>query len=135
MRPTAGSNSGCLLQVMAYLTVAGGWWNIGATDTMGLAGNWTSVSGSILGRGGGSQAKFTNAQIEQVLRAYSCFSAPQAASGYVPVSCSSPSTLDISATDTTIDPTAESNNFTNGDASLLCDDPFNCVIYYDSSAP
>jgi hypothetical protein len=47
----ANSNSGCLLEVVGYLPWGGdqGWWSIGTKDAMGLSGNWTNVSGTILG--------------------------------------------------------------------------------------
>jgi len=137
--PTAGSNSGCLLEAVADLPWAGGWWSVGATDGLGLSGNWTNISGTILGSGNGSTASFTNTQIEQVLRAYSCFVAPSSATGYTPQPCPPPKTplgwlFDLSATPTIVNATGESNNLTNTPVTFACK-AYDCWLSYNSSAP
>jgi hypothetical protein len=143
--PNANSNAGCTLWNFAYLPWVGGWWAISAADGLGLSGNWTEVSGSLLGSGNGSGASFTKTQIYQVLRAYSCVVAPQDATGFTPQPCSPPagpfdiallSHIELSATPTIVSgfQTQESNNLTNGPVTFVCE-AFDCWLSYNSSSP
>jgi hypothetical protein len=142
--PTPGSNSGCSLQAVGYLPLAGGWYASGVTaDLLGLAGNWTNVNGGLLGEGGGSSAVFGgSAQIQTVLRAYSCFLQPTDATGYIPQACPPPPPtnpffrhlVEISATDPNSSTTGETNNLINGPATLSCD-VFDCLVFYNSVSP
>jgi len=138
----ANSNSGCLLEVVGYLPWGGdqGWWSIGTKDAMGLSGNWTNVSGTILGSGGSSSATFTKTGIDQVLRAYSCFLAPSDATGFAPQPCPPPNPAwlgfltDLSGTPAISSVTGESNNLTNGPVTFTCQD-FDCWLEYKSQSP
>jgi hypothetical protein len=138
----ANSNSGCLLEVVGYLPWGGdqGWWSIGTKDAMGLSGNWTNVSGTILGSGGSSSATFTKTGIDQVLRAYSCFLAPSDATGFAPQPCPPPNPawlgflIDLSGTPAISSVTGESNNLTNGPVTFTCQD-FDCWLEYKSQSP
>jgi hypothetical protein len=142
--PTPWSNSGCSLQAVGYLPLAGGWYASGVTtDLLGLAGNWTNVNGGLLGAGGGSNAAFHgSAQIQMVLRAYSCFLQFADATGYIPQACPPPpptnsiftSLIEISATDPNFTNTGETNNLTNGPATLVCN-AFDCWVSYSSVSP
>jgi hypothetical protein len=143
--PTPGSNSGCTLNVFGYLPWAEGWYSVtGVPDLLGLAGNWTNVSGTILGEGGGSEAVFAGGggspvQIQTFLRAYSCFVQPQGATGYTPQPCPPPNFIErrfeLDATDPIENVvTNETNNLTNGQATFVCE-PWDCWLSYVSSAP
>lgn len=139
--PNAGSNANCLLEAVAYLPWAGGWYSVSSPDTFGLAGNWTNVSGSIYGLGGGSESFFTNTQFKQLIQAYSCFVEPSDASGYSPQACTPPVTkfplttlFDLSAAPETVDVTAETNDLNNAPANFQCG-AYYCQLWFDSSAP
>jgi hypothetical protein len=140
--PTPGSNSGCSLQAVGYLPWAGGWYASGVTtDLLGLAGNWTNVNGGLLGEGGSSSAVFHgSAQIQTVLRAYSCFLQPTDATGYTPQACPPPINAwlalleNISATDPNFSDTGETNNLINGSATLVCNSS-NCWVSYNAVSP
>jgi hypothetical protein len=51
-----------------------------ANDANGLAGNWTAMSGGLLGLGSGSQAQLTNAEVVTQVLASTCASDTQAGS-------------------------------------------------------
>jgi len=51
-----------------------------ANDTTGLVGNWTAMSGGLLGMGGGSQAQLTNAQVVTQVLTSTCLDDTQAGS-------------------------------------------------------
>jgi hypothetical protein len=140
-------NVGCLLISVAYLPWVGGWWSVGAPDYMGLSGNWTNVTGSILGEGGGSTATFTNTQISQTVIANSCFVAPQdaATGGYGPQPCSAPpigpygivlGSLGLHAGPALVpnDASGESNNLNNGSVTFQCIG-YECWLSYNSASP
>jgi hypothetical protein len=135
--------STCSLTVVAYLTWVdqddpngqfGGWWSVSATDVLGLSGNWTNVSGTILGHGNSSEAVFTNAQMQTLLRAYSCIVDPQAQNGFTPEPCTARTLFGLSATISDQNDTGESNNLTNGPPTLVCES-YDCYLSYNSSAP
>lgn len=137
--PTAGSYSGCTLWVVAQLpwSPGSGWWSISAPDTMGLAGNWLNVGGSILGSGGGNVAVFTKSAFQQLVRAYSCYASPTSATGYAPTACPNPSPynfferfFDLTAVPANYDPTGESSNLTNDPVSISCGD-YDCWMSYN----
>ena len=139
--PTAGSYSGCTLWVVAQLpwSPGSGWWAISAPDTMGLAGNWFNVGGTILGSGGGNEAIFTGSQFQQEVRAYSCYSSPTSATGYAPTACPNPSPynffahyFELTASPASYDPTGESNNLTNDPVTISCGD-YDCWMSYNST--
>jgi hypothetical protein len=70
---TPGSNENCSLSVAAYLPWAPGqWWSVSYPDLFGLSSNWTSVSGTIFGSGGGSTAIFSDVSVQTTIQAYSC---------------------------------------------------------------
>jgi hypothetical protein len=141
--PNASSDSGCTLWVVAQLpwSPGTGWWAISAPDSMGLAGNWTNVSGTILGSGGGNEAIFTKTQAQNMLRAYSCYTSPTSATGYVPTACPNPSPLnffaryfELTASPANYYPTGESSNLAGGPITISCGD-YDCWMSYNSSAP
>jgi hypothetical protein len=145
--PTAGSDAGCTLWVVAQLpwspdTLAdSGWWAVSAPDLMGLAGNWTNVSGTILGSGGGNKAVFTGSQFQNVLRAYSCYTSPTSATGYTPTACPNPSPtnffarlFELTASPADYYPTGETNNLTSQPVTISCGD-YDCWMSYNSTAP
>lgn len=47
-------------------------YSVVANDTNGLIGNWTAMSGGLLGLGGGSQAQLTNAEVVTQVLASTC---------------------------------------------------------------
>jgi hypothetical protein len=139
--PNASSKAGCTLWVVAQLPWAAGsgWWSISAPDSMGLAGNWTNVSGTMLGAGGASQAIFTGTQMQNVVRGYSCYTAPQSSTGYTPQACTPPPVysilgrgFDLTASPASYYPTGESSNFTNGPVTFTCA-AYDCWLSYGSS--
>jgi hypothetical protein len=140
--PNANSNAGCTLTAVGYLPWGGsqGWWSVNAPDALELSGNWTAVSGGILGSQNGSTASFTKAAIQQVLRAYSCFVAPQGPTGYTPQPCAPPNSpwlgllFDLKATPTVSYVTAESNNLMNDPVTFECED-YDCWLSYNSYSP
>ena len=85
--PNPDSYTNCTLTTMASIPWTqnpgeseGGstWWAVTARDYVGLAGNWENVNGSIVGEGGGSEAKFFNFAMQETVRAYTCFIPPTA---------------------------------------------------------
>jgi hypothetical protein len=142
--PTIGSNVGCNLQIFGYLPWAGEnpWYNIGFGDVLQLAGNWINVSGTMLGSGGSAQAIFSsNTQLQQVLRAYTCFVAPQDATGYFPQACAVPNPITVQSLLGSLDgsdifsyPTGETNNLTNGTPTLSCEF-YDCTLSFNSTGP
>jgi hypothetical protein len=144
--PTPGSNSGCTLEVVGILPWTGnspdGYPNVFHTsmlDSVGLAGLWTNVSGTLLGNGGGSNGAFTKTKIRNVLRAYACLSAPPSTSGFIPPACPPPvqylqKGFELSATDPFANVTGETNNLTNGPTTFVCE-AYDCFLAFDSSAP
>lgn len=140
--PAAGSSAG-LLVIWGQLPDAGGWWSTVARDTYGLNGNWTEISGSILGFGGGSQATFHNTTMSTLLGAYSCLAPTTAAScpsGSLPTEVVHE--LVYYAGPYYSGVTAESNNLvpvigsppTHEPTDLLCRVD-QCWLWYGSSAP
>jgi hypothetical protein len=139
----SGGSSTRLLVLYGQLPDAGGWWSVTAPDIYGLSGNWTEISGSIMGLGGGSQATFTHASLETLLGARSCLEPYTAAScptGTLPaviihelVYYAAPYYSGV---------TAESNNLVpvigsppaHEPTTLLCQTN-DCGLWYDSSAP
>jgi hypothetical protein len=141
--PTAGSDAGCTLWLVAQLpwSPGSGWWSISAPDSMGLAGSWTNVSGAMIGAGGGSEAVFTKTQMQQEVRAYSCYASPTSATGYAPTACPNPSPYNFFARyfELTASPaesyvTGESSNLTNDPVTISCGD-YDCWMWYNSTAP
>jgi hypothetical protein len=112
---------------------------------MGLNLNhWNQVSGGIFGSGNGTQAVFTNIQIQTLLRAYTCILAPQDKTGYDAQPCNVPPNhvpfwdyRVLSGQVVLAVGTGESNNLTNGPTTFVCDPPFGygCYVEYNSSAP
>jgi hypothetical protein len=138
--PTS-SYDNCTLWVVAQLpwSPGSGWWAISAPDSMGLAGNWLNVGGTILGSGGGNTAIFTGSQFQQVVRAYSCYTSPTSATGYVPTACPNPTPwnlfaryFELTASPASYDPTGESNNLTNDPVTISCGD-YDCWMSYNST--
>jgi hypothetical protein len=122
---------------------AGGWWSIVAADTYGLSGNWTEISGSILGLGNASKASFQNATVETLVGARSCL-AP-----YTAATCpsgSQPAELEHEliyyAAPYYSGVTGESNNLTPVVGSPPAHEPTtflcltnDCGLWYNSVAP
>jgi hypothetical protein len=139
--PSAGSNDGCLLNVVGYLPWSGSNEPYAVTDNdwLGLSGAWTNVSGSILGAGGGAKATFTNTEIGTVLQAYSCYVTSDAEE-VTPQACPPPNPpwiepmLELTAEPQATFATGESNNLLNGPTTLGCQ-TFNCTLSYDSISP
>jgi hypothetical protein len=105
----------CRLYIAGYLPWAGGWFATSAPDMYGLgqSNNWSNVNGTIYGFGNGSQAIFTNVEVETVLHAYSCFGNPQGPSGYFPTVGTSCAGVPLDATVTVpVSVTQETNNLT-----------------------
>lgn len=130
------------LVMFAQLPDAGGWWSVVAPDTYGLSGNWTDVSGSILGLGGASQAVFQNATLETLVGARSCL-AP-----YTAATCpagSAPTELEHElvyyAAPYYSGVTGESNNLVPVVGSPPAHEPAlfcltnDCALWYNSTAP
>jgi hypothetical protein len=137
--PSAGSNAGCMLELVAYLPWADeNWWSITKKDALGLAGNWINVDGGILGSGGNSKAVFSSGtKIEQVIRAYSCVNFLQP--GYIPESCPAPvfpieRMYELYASATFSPYTGETNNLTNDPPTFTCG-AFDCWLTWVSTAP
>jgi hypothetical protein len=123
-----GAN-GCTLWILGYLANAQnpGWWASSAPDTMGLAGTWTSVGGSLYGMANAAEAVFTNATLNTNVVANSCYtsSAPPSNPGsiFAPTQCSTGLTKDdLTATlaATHGNGTGEYNNLTSGAAIFSC---------------
>ena len=137
--PAAGSNQGCFLSLIALMPWSGGWLNIVAYDTMGLASQWANVSGGLIGEGGGSTAFFTtNAQVANVLRGYSCVEPYTPPLGVLtPITCPvNPVAPQLSGEADNYYPTAESNNLKSGPATLTCPPfSFSCSISFTATAP
>jgi hypothetical protein len=140
--PSPSSNGGCTLWVVAQLPFAegSGWWAMSAPDEVGLAGNWTNIGGTVYGAGSGSQAVFTNAQLQTSVAAYSCYTAPAGPTGYSPQGCVPPAlnlTFGIpsllTASPASYYPTAESNNLTNDPVTFYCDSDYDCWLNYNST--
>ena len=136
--PTS-ANAGCLLQLMAYLPWNGGWFSVSAKDEMGLNNNWTSITGSILGEGGNSQANFTNVSIDQVINTYSCILAPQDATGYFAEPCPNPTNpfqynWVLAGASGMSDVSGETNNLNNTNPALTCSF-YQCRLEWVSTAP
>jgi hypothetical protein len=135
---TCPTNTGCLLNAMAWLPWSNEWWVVQDNDTMGLHDNWINVSGGVLGAGGSSEAVFTNYQgLQQVLSAFSCEVNPPAAE-----SCRSlgrqNQALSLSAVEEVIaPPTGESNNLINAPWTFICAQfgQFGCELWWNSSSP
>jgi hypothetical protein len=90
---------------------------VDAQDTLGLSANgqlsnlnWSNLNGTIYGYGSGSNADFTNVEIETDLVAYTCILSPQNASGYFAVPCPV-GDFAVNFTDL-VDYTLEGNNLT-----------------------
>jgi hypothetical protein len=137
------SDADCKLWVVAKLpwSPGSGWWSVSAPDSMGLAGKWTNVSGTMLGPGGGAEAVFTKTQIKNVLRAYDCYKSPASKSKTTPVACPGPPAwdregraFDLTATPANYFPTGESNNLTNGPVKFTCGTG-DCWLTYNSNSP
>jgi hypothetical protein len=141
--PNPGSVSNCMLTAIAYLpwvppseldphtpgSLGVGWWAAVDNDALGLAGNWTNVSGGLLGLSF-SSASFTKTRIGTALYAYICVKQPQ---GSLPFSqvCDS-DIFDESVTRLVISsPTAESNNLVDEPATC----PTNNECRYNSHSP
>lgn len=115
-----------------YLRVPGvGWFSVTDTDTLGLSGNWTEASGTILGASG-TEASFAETQLEQVMRGYSCILGysedpvpPYTPQPYPPRTSPLGRLFELTATPTIVSgfQTVETNNLT--------DDPITCI----SSSP
>jgi hypothetical protein len=132
--PASGSDSGCLLTVLAAVPGAcgvlpgvpfcGGWVSVSAPDLFGLSGNWTDVSGGIFGYGGGSTASFTHAAIQTTVQAYA--STNPLGDPF----------LQLSAINEVTTVTAESNNLTNAPGIFWCSTSADgCGLIYNSSVP
>jgi hypothetical protein len=79
-----------------------------ANDANGLAGNWTAMSGGLLGLGGGSQAQLTNAEVVTQVLSSTCAGDTQAGSPIcAPPTLQPNGTVFVGGTGT-----AETNNLT-----------------------
>jgi hypothetical protein len=111
---------GCYLWALATLPWPNEdpFWVVVSKDRMGLSGNWTIVSGSILGEGGGSHAKFEHAIFLEALGAYSCAPVPPIGT---PVACPAEKSLPpLSGVTVDFDPTGETSNLTASPLSFEC---------------
>ena len=144
--PTVGSTANCLLSIIAYMPWAKDvLMNVQTTDLMGLAGQWTNISGGLIGKGGGSKAVFSNTSVTNTMQAFT-YTAPATLDSFsiTPQACSDPDPGITSgflvwpylllAEAINSDPTGESNNLTNGPATLTCS-PAYCQISFVSTAP
>ncbi|MFY9855753.1 MAG: hypothetical protein WAK26_17930, partial [Terracidiphilus sp.] len=138
--PTS-SYDNCTLWVVAQLpwSPGSGWWSVSAPDSMGLAGNWFNVGGSILGSGGGVEAIFTGSQFQTEVQAYSCYASPTSATGYSPTACANPAPwntfahmFELTASPASYSATGESNNLTNDPVTISCGD-YDCWMSYNST--
>jgi hypothetical protein len=139
----SGSSANCTLNVVGYLPWVdqddanggfGGWWAVTTPDLFGLSTSWTNISGSLLGHGNGSAAIFANAQMQTLVRAYSCTLAPQDPSGFTPEPCTGRALFGLSGTVSDQNDTAETNNLTNTSPNLVCE-AYDRYLTYNSSAP
>ena len=139
--PSAGPP--CTLWAIAQIPWSpdSSWWSVSAPDMMGLSGNWINVGGGILGVGNGSEAVFTNAQFQSVVRAYTCYVSPIPSNNGAPTSCANPPPYEtfslyfrLTAGASDYFPTAETNNLVNNPVTLSCGD-YDCWMTYNSSAP
>jgi hypothetical protein len=136
-------NAQCVLTTVAYIPWlgGGGWWSVSAPDLFGLSGNWTQVSGTILGYGGGSSAIFSNATFQIELSAFTCFEQPLSTNGDgVPVFCPPPtntfeSQFEPSATEGLVGLTAEGNNLIDSPVGFFCMSFWSCNYIFKSTAP
>jgi hypothetical protein len=121
-----GYIAGCSLWALATLPWAQDpFWIIASKDKMGLSGNWTIVSGSILGQGNASHAKFKAAVFLEAIGAYSCAAAPPISA---PVACPSEKSLPVLVGHTVnFDPTGESSNLTVNPLNFECG-PNDCLL-------
>ena len=127
-------NSNCGLQLMAWLPWTEQWWSIWDVDFVGLKGNWTAVTGGVLGAGGRSQADFANFQVQEVLQAFSCEVNPPAAQP-CPSLGRQNKVLTLSAVGELIAATSgETNNLVNDPSTFTCEE-FGCSLWWDSSSP
>ena len=138
--PTVASSAGCFLQLIADLPWVGGVLTVSDNDTIGLSGNWTNVSGGILGSGGGSQAEFTNIKVFQILYGYSCIVAPPEVDVTIGWQACPPPIgelgrlFELSAQPITTNVTAETNNLLNDPATFVCH-PWDCGLWWNLRAP
>jgi hypothetical protein len=100
---------------------------------MGLSGNWTIASGSILGEGGSSKANFKGALFLEELGAYSC-ALGQPIAG--PVVCPSLETLPtLSGSTVNFDPTGESSNLNANPLNFECTQSDCILVSFLASPP
>jgi len=149
--PDPSTTTGCTIGILAHLpwSPAQDWWMASGPDLMGLAGNWTNVSGGIVGMSNGSQAVFTNTSVETTVQAYTCYApvtpegATPGAPGEGPGACAPPASppnesspwLKLTAADRwQISPTDETNNLTIQPATLSCG-YYDCSLTYNSVEP
>jgi hypothetical protein len=136
--PTAASNAGCFLQLIADLPWVSGVLAVSDNDTMGLSGNWNNVSGGILGSGGGTVAQFKNIEIFQILYGSTCIVAPPDVDVTIGwQSCPPPITplgglFELSAQPSLTSVTAETNNLVNEPATFVCH-PWDCGLWWNST--
>ncbi len=147
--PNSNSASGCVLQALANVPVIG-WYSASIADVVGLSGQWTNVSGSILGFSG-SQANFTHMQYEQALAATSCFEQNVQSGLSIPTVCTLatlPSLprgpvllaprdqfLILSAINTPLPVTAETNNLVSASPVMDCRKLYECFLSALVTAP
>jgi hypothetical protein len=137
--PSSGTGQ-CTLWAVAHLpwSPSSQWWSVSTPDQLGLNGQWTNVSGGLYGVGNGSIADFTNTQLQTTVEAYTCYANPNPSSVGGPAACAVPSPLEawsvyfrLTAADSTVSPSAESNNLTPGPATMNCG-YYDCVLSYTS---
>jgi hypothetical protein len=133
-----------MLQALANIPVLG-WYAASIADVVGFSGQWTSLSGSVMGFGGGSEAIFTNVSYVQALDAVSCFKQNvQNGLIYVPTVCT-PATLPrlpggpvlfnpldsvliFQAQSAPLGVTAETNNLFSYPPVLDCKKLYECIL-------
>jgi hypothetical protein len=145
---SSSSGSNCQISIWAYDgTQPADWYGITSPlgDALGLSGNWTDVSGTILGQGGGSKAVFQNVYLFTGLQAYSCNTVPITYLTGSPPACPKPAQptasdllSDLNGIATVTSFTGETNNLNNEPFYFGCGpsgDPIQCELAYYSSAP
>ena len=152
---SSSTGSNCRLTLVGYNSQSvGDWYAISFKDLVGLSGQWTDVSGTILGQGNGSRAVFEhNLGVQTTMDAYTCIVRDKKRPGFTtvagitevsltgPAACPSPkkptaadrlSELKAKSTHTSV--TGKSNNLENNPPDFRCQ-PFHCSLSYPSIAP
>jgi hypothetical protein len=139
------SGSPCLIETIAYVPWAGGWYSAVTNDTIGVSSAWHQASGGVFGfccssKAGFSSTSTANVQMIDIVRAYSCISQAPVGNQFVPRACTprpanvSTGSLQLSAEPLGVHPTAEGNNFTYNQNTFQCA-TYDCWAVYKSTAP